>query len=516
MFVEVFFFSLSLILTLLFFLYGFNHYYLLSATRRYKTPVLPGHLIYRPTVSIQLPVYNERYVIRRLVTACAAMVEAYGFDRASIKILDDSIDDTTLEVDQIVEEYSTKNLRIEVVRRGNRKGFKAGALQAALDITEEEFIVIFDADFIPSADFLLRTLPYFAKNEYLGIIQSRWTHLNRDYNLLTKAIALGIDVHFLIEQTGRYAAGCFQNFNGSGGVLRKKAVHEAGGWQADTLAEDLDISYRMQNRGYQILFLKDLHSPGEVPPTVPSFKKQQGRWACGSLRTAKKILPELLHNQELSWKQRLQALIHLTCYMIHPLMLFSFILVCLITLFVQNSTAVTNPNFFALYYSYRASIGTTVAETIKLLAWGLLLPMILICAIAPWISMIVALKSQNLPVLRNVISLLITFLLGYGISMNNSIEAGKALFTNRDWEFTRTPKYADLQKVGEWKTRKYQIPLDFVWVLELALICLGGTTIGFATWHSNFGVLIILIPYTAAYTFVFLLTIIQSRNEQTM
>ena len=312
-----------MILTLLFFLYGFNHYYLLNAARKYKTPAPPDHPTIRPNVSIQLPVYNERYVIRRLVATCAVMAETYGIEKVSIQILDDSDDDTGLEVDQVVEEYSKKHLRIKVLRRGSREGFKAGALQAALEQTEEEFIVIFDADFIPPADFLLHTMPYFVQDERLGIIQSRWAHLNRDYNLLTKAIALGIDVHFLIEQTGRFATGHFQNFNGSGGVLRKKAVLEAGGWQADTLAEDLDLSYRMQNRGYQVLYLKDLQSPGEVPPTVPSFKKQQGRWACGSLRTARKILPTLLHNRELGWKQRLQAFIHLTGYMLHPLMLFS-------------------------------------------------------------------------------------------------------------------------------------------------------------------------------------------------
>ena len=341
---QVFFFALSMLLTLMFFIYGFNHYYLLSATRKYKKPILPDISNNRPSVSIHLPIYNERYVVKRLVAACAAMAESYSIDKVNIKLLDDSNDDTILEIDKIIDEYKQKHLKIEVLRRKNRAGFKAGALQAALEQTEEDYIAVFDADFIPAPDFLLRTIPYFIQDNNLGIVQSRWTHLNRDFNPLTKAIAIGIDVHFLIEQTGRFAAGVFQNFNGSGGVLRKSAILEAGGWQADTLAEDLDLSYRMQNRGFKILFVRDLLSPGEIPPTVPSFKKQQGRWACGSLRTARKVLPDVFKNPNLGFKLRLQALIHLTGYFLHPLMLFSFLLICAVTLLELKKVGISNSN----------------------------------------------------------------------------------------------------------------------------------------------------------------------------
>ena len=511
MIIHVTIFTISLILTLLFFLYGFNHYYLLIATRKYKEPGLPDESNDRPNVSIHLPVYNEKYVIRKLIDACASMASVYGIEKVSIKILDDSKDDTTLEVDKIVEEYKKKHLNIETLRRGNRIGYKAGALQAALNSTEEEYIVIFDADFIPPPDFLVRTLPYFAHNDGLGIIQSRWTHLNRNFSQLTKAIALGIDVHFLIEQTGRFATGCFQNFNGSGGVLRKKAIVEAGGWQADTLSEDLDLSYRMQNIGYKIIFLKDLHSPGEVPPTVPSFKKQQGRWACGSLRTARKILPDLLHNKGFGWRLRLQAFIHLTGYILHPMMLIAFLLLCTVTLAGLNDTTTVNSLTNA---SAQEAAQAAIAATFQQMAWGLLFWLIAFCTIAPWISMVVALKAQKLSLSENIISLITVFLLGYGVSMSNSIEAGKALLTNRDWEFKRTPKYADLNHNGDWKSRKYQIPLDFTWILELILSLLGVITIGYAILHSNIGALSILIPYTTAYAFVFTLTIVQSRKEK--
>jgi cellulose synthase/poly-beta-1,6-N-acetylglucosamine synthase-like glycosyltransferase len=505
-------FSLSLLLTLLFFIYGFNHYYLINAARGYKSPLLPNQSLARSGVSIHLPIYNERYVIRRLVAACADMAQAYGIEKVNILILDDSDDDTSLEVDRVVKEYLEKLFRIQILRRGSRDGFKAGALQAALNKTEEEFIAIFDADFIPPKDFLLRTIPYFAQNKCLGIIQGRWAHLNRNYNLLTKAIALGIDIHFLIEQTGRYAAECFQNFNGSGGVLRKKAILAAGGWQADSLAEDLDLSYRMQSCGYRILYLNDLQCPAEVPVTVPSLKKQQGRWACGSLRTARKLLPALLRNRELRWKQRLQSFIHLTGYILHPMMLFSFILICVLTLYGMNN----NANIHIRYLFQFGFNWEGIKSSIQYLAWYILILMIVICAAAPWVSAVLALQTQNLPVLRNLHSLLILFLLGYGVSLSNTIEAGKGLLTNHHWAFARTPKYATVQNEGEWKTKKYQTPLDFVWALELALIILGGTTIGFAIQHSNFGILLFLAPYTAAYAFVFSLTIIQSRKEKVL
>jgi cellulose synthase/poly-beta-1,6-N-acetylglucosamine synthase-like glycosyltransferase len=511
---QVLIFPLSMALTLLFFLYGFNHYYLLSTIRKYKKPLLPESSAPRPKISIHLPIYNERYVVRRLIAACIAMAESYGLDKVNIKVLDDSTDDTSLAIQKILAEYREKNVNIEVLCRDCRTGFKAGALQAAVEKTEEDFIAIFDADFLPPPDFLLRTLPYFMQDERVGIVQSRWIHINRDYNFLTRAIALGIDVHYLVEQTGRFAAGCFQNFNGSGGVLRKSAILEAGGWQADTLAEDLDISYRMQNLGYKILFLKDLLSPGEIPPTVPSFKKQQARWACGSLRTARKMLPGIFQNKKLSLKLRLQAFIHLTGYILHPMMLLSFLLICLVTLFEVNNALFSSPFPGPLPGSLPQFPAFFAGEILKYPGWDLLMAAIVICTAAPWISMIVALKLQNLSVSRNLISLGVTFLLGFGISLSNTIEAGKALLSNRTWDFNRTPKYASLQKDRDWMKKQYQIPLDFTWALELLLVCLGGVSIGVAIWNANYGALAILIPYTSAYLFVSSLTVFQSRNEK--
>ena len=515
MVIHTVFLAISIALTLLFFLYGFNHYYLLNAARRYRSPELPPNSkAIKPRVAVHVPVYNEKYVIHRLISACARMAENYGIDRVKFVIIDDSDDETVEVIDREVADYQARNFEIEVLRRSSRQGYKAGALQTALDRTGEEFIAVFDADFTPPPDFLLSSVPLFIQNERLGIIQGRWTHINRNYNALTEAISIGIDVHFLIEQAGRYAAGCFQNFNGSGGIFRTKALLQAGGWQADTLAEDLDASYRVQIQGFQILYLRDLYCPAEVPPTVPSFKKQQGRWACGSLQTAKKLLPKILPNRDFGIKQRLEAFIHLTGYLVHPLMFTSFVLACLATFLRVDILRLGN---------IVARLSSTVTGDIsgmpgslspRYLMWSLAGLLIVLCTIAAWIPPMVALRAQPLPLTRKLSSFGILFFLGCGISLNNTIEAGKALLTRRNWAFKRTPKYAVQHGKEQWRDKRYQVSLDFECILELVFVCLGGISIGYAILNSNYGVLAILIPFTAAYAFVFSLTILQSRQEQ--
>ena len=510
MFIQSIFFVLSLILTLLFFLYGFNHYYLLNAARHYVAPVLTESPGGRPSVSVHLPIYNEKYVVRRLMAACTQMAAVYGMEKVNILILDDSDDDTLSEIDSVVEGYVKEHFHIEVVRRADRQGFKAGALQAALDKTPEDFIAIFDADFVPSADFLIRTLPYLVQDDQLAIVQSSWGHLNRDFNFLTKGTAILMDIHFIIEQTGRYVAGLFQNFNGSGGVLRKNAILKAGGWQADTLAEDLDLSYRIQILGYRVLYLKELHSPGEIPPTLPNYKQQQSRWACGSLRAARKILPLILPRPEFNFKQRFQSLIHLTGYMIHPLMTISFVLTCISTFFSFNNQNAAQAYLILTQHSITGPVLPFMVSFLQDLIWLLFVPLIFLCTIAPWVSAIVTLRAQKLPISHNLTSLLVLYLIGFGTSLNNTLGAGKALFSDRAWEWTKTPKYADLRNQAGWRTKKYQIASNRVWLLELGFACLGTFTIIYAILHSNFSALFVLVPFTIAYAFVSIITILQS------
>jgi cellulose synthase/poly-beta-1,6-N-acetylglucosamine synthase-like glycosyltransferase len=513
LYVQIVFLVLSLLLTFMFFIYGFNHYFLLSVMHRYRTPkILPDSTSQRPFVSIQLPIYNERYVVRRLVDSCARMVEQYGIANAEISILDDSTDDTVQLIDEIVSEYTQKNFHIYAQRRPTRQGYKAGALQIALQDTQAEFIAIFDADYTPPSDFLLRTIPYLLDDEKLAIVQSRWTHLNRYFNRVTSAVAIGIDVHFIVEQTGRYASKCFQNFNGSGGVLRKSALLEAGGWQADTLAEDLDASYRIQMKGYHVLFLKDLTSPGEVPPTVPSFKKQQARWANGSLRTARKLLPSILLSQKYKLYQRLEAFIHLTGYMLHPLMFISFLLASFGTIF-ELDTFLIHSHMLTPIGGAFAAFDPFTAKRIHDLSWGALDALILLSMVAAWLSPLVSIKLQKLSIRKNLPGLLVLFLLGSGISVSNTIEAIKALFTNRQWEFKRTPKYANVKDEQGVRNRRYQVPLDFVFLLELASVCLGLIATIFAILRNHYFVLAILIPYTTAYLFITILTLQQSRPQ---
>jgi cellulose synthase/poly-beta-1,6-N-acetylglucosamine synthase-like glycosyltransferase len=513
LYVQIVFLVLSILLTFLFFLYGFNHYFMLGVMHRYKVPkISPSMADKHPYVSIQLPIFNERYVIRRLVEACAHMVEQYGIDHAEIFILDDSTDDSVKIVDQVVHEFRQKNITINVQRRPNRSGYKAGALQLALENTQADFIAIFDADYIPRSDFLVRTVPYLLQDDNLAIVQSRWTHLNRNFNRVTSAVAIGIDVHFMVEQTGRYASHCFQNFNGSGGVLRRNALVEAGGWQSDTLAEDLDASYRIQMKGYRVLYLRDLTSPGEVPPTVPSFKKQQARWANGSLRTARKLLPSILPNPKFKLYQRIEAFIHLTGYMLHPMMYISFLLASFGTIFEVDTFLVHSHMLTPLGGAF-ASFDPALANRIHNLTWGMLDVMIIFSMVAAWLSPVISLKLQNISIRKNTLGLLVLFLLGSGISISNTIEAVKALLTNRQWEFKRTPKYAITRENQGWQTQRYQVPLDFVFLLELASVVLGVIATVIALMHAYFWVLVILIPYTASYIFIAILTFHQSRPQ---
>jgi hypothetical protein len=510
--VHVILLILSVALTLLFFVYGFNLLYLLSAAVSYRPPSLPPGPLPTPPVAIHLPVYNEKYVIRRVVEACVRMARVYGADRVRIVIIDDSDDDTVAEVDALVDEFARQGIRIQALRRGTRQGFKAGALQAALEQTSEDYIAIFDADFVPPADFLTRTVPHLVQDEQLAVVQGRWTHLNRDYNLLTRAIAIGIDVHFFIEQPGRYAAGCFLNFNGSGGVLRRKALIDAGGWQADTLAEDLDASYRMQMHGYRVLYLKDLECPGEVPPTVPSFRKQQARWACGSLRTARKNLPALTADQSLGIKRRVESAIHLTNYLVHPLMFLSFSLACLAVLSRADRVPILDAALAFPLGGHAAALAEV--GILRNAIWGAVGSVIILGTVSAWVYPVVALRAQGMKVTRNLPSLLVLFLLGCGISLGNTIEAGKALLTSRDWAFQRTPKYAIEHRNGDWRGKAYQVPMDAEWFMELALVVIGLIAIWDAARYADYLVLPILVSYTAAYAFVVWLTFRQSRQER--
>lgn len=260
-----------------------------------------------PKVTVQLPVFNEEHVIKRLIDSICAL--KYPADHLDIQILDDSTDQTTQFALEKIRYYQEKGVDIQLVRRKDRKGYKAGALQHGLNSAKGEFIAIFDADFIPNSNFLLKTIPHFA-DEKIGVVQTRWEHLNKNYSLITLLQAFQLNVHFSIEQTGREEAELFLQFNGTAGVWRRKAIEKAGGWSADTLTEDLDLSYRAQLKGYQVKYLESIGSPAELPAEMNGFKSQQYRWMKGGAETAKKIIP-LLWRSKIPIRKKIHGTIHL-------------------------------------------------------------------------------------------------------------------------------------------------------------------------------------------------------------
>jgi cellulose synthase/poly-beta-1,6-N-acetylglucosamine synthase-like glycosyltransferase len=270
-----------------------------------------------PHVTIQLPIYNEKYVVERLIDAVAAM--DYPRERLEIQVLDDSTDETGEIARAAVARHAAAGLSIHYLHRKERTGYKAGALAAGLKQARGEFLAIFDADFLPPADFLRRTVPHFADRN-VGMVQTRWTYVNRHYSLLTEVQAVLLDGHFVLEHGARSGAGLFFNFNGTAGVWRRAAIEEAGGWEHDTLTEDTDLSYRAQLAGWKFVYLPDVECPSELPVDMNAFKTQQARWAKGLLQTAGKILPRVLRAR-LPWQVKLEAFYHLTAGISYPLML---------------------------------------------------------------------------------------------------------------------------------------------------------------------------------------------------
>ncbi|HEU5147412.1 MAG TPA: cellulose synthase family protein [Chryseosolibacter sp.] len=262
---------------------------------------------FEPVVTIQLPIYNEKYVVERLIDAVVRI--EYPREKLEIQILDDSTDETSGIIYQKLEWLHRFGHDIKHIRRENRKGFKAGALQEGLQTARGEFIVIFDSDFIPDADFLRKTLPEFVDPK-VGVVQTRWGHINKDYSLITQLQAFGLDAHFSVEQSARNAAGSFINFNGTCGVWRKGCIIDSGGWSADTLTEDLDLSYRAQLRGWKFRYLENVVTPGELPVLMPVIKLQQYRWNKGGAETARKLIGKVMRS-DLSGRQKIHAFLHL-------------------------------------------------------------------------------------------------------------------------------------------------------------------------------------------------------------
>ncbi|WP_287245500.1 glycosyltransferase, partial [Okeania sp. SIO1H5] len=285
-------------------------------------------------MTTQLPVYNEANVIERLIHAVCEM--DYPKEKHEIQVLDDSTDGSEKISERVVQEMQAKGFDIKLIHRTKRTHYKAGALNEGMDVCKGEFVAIFDADFVPPKDYLLKCIPFLYKNPKVGLVQARWGHLNSGQSPITLAQSIGIDGHFVIEQSARSWGRLFMNFNGTAGIWRKSAIRDAGGWEGDTLTEDMDLSYRAQLAGWEMEFVYDVVVPAELPADINAFKSQQYRWAKGSIQTAIKLLPKVLSSQA-PLTVKLQSILHTTHYMIHPLMIITAILATPLLLFYPLS-----------------------------------------------------------------------------------------------------------------------------------------------------------------------------------
>jgi len=396
-------------------------------------------------VTIQLPLYNELYVVERLINTVCEI--DFPKDRLEIQVLDDSNDETVDIAARIVEKKKAEGFDITHNRRNNRVGFKAGALKEGLKTAKGEYVAIFDADFIPHKDFLKKTLSFFS-DEKVGMVQTRWEHLNVDYSILTKAQALALDGHFVIEQSVRNKAGFFINFNGTGGIWRKSCIENSGNWAEDTLTEDLDLSYRAQLKGWRFVFLKDFTSPAELPSEINALKNQQFRWTKGAIETAKKILP-LVWKSKVPLRIKLQATFHLTNNLVFPIILLAAILnVPLI--FIKNSGS--HEAYFAI------------------------LSLFVLAFVSSFIFYLYSQKDIRTD-WRKKIVLFPLFMAGsMGFAVNNSRAVIEGLLSRKS-EFVRTPKFKVEKSTDSWIGKKYssrKLGLSVVVELIMAIYCLVG------------------------------------------
>jgi cellulose synthase/poly-beta-1,6-N-acetylglucosamine synthase-like glycosyltransferase len=424
-------------------------------SKKTSTPILENTTSFYPMVVVQLPIYNEKYVVERLLDAVAAL--QYPADKLEIQLLDDSDDETTALIQQKLSSFTKDSFKL--VRRPNRSGFKAGALAYGLQQTQAEFVAIFDADFVPSPDFLVKTIPHF-QDATVGVVQTRWTHLNENQSLLTKLQAFGLDAHFVIEQGGRNAAKHYINFNGTAGVWRKTTIEDAGGWSDDTLTEDLDLSYRAQLRGWQFIYREDVESPAELPVAIHAIKSQQYRWMKGGAECFVKNGKKLLFYPKLRISDRFHGFFHLLNSSIF-VAVFALALLSIPLLFVTNDSII-------LFDFYKKTALFQVN-------W-------LILGVFYWISF--RHKSRSVFQFSWRFFWYLTFMLG--LSFHNSVAVIEG-WLGRKTPFIRTPKFGkENLKTNSYLARK----LNGMFLLELAFallfLCMVFVDIAF----QNYGMLL--------------------------
>ena len=446
-------FDLFIICAILITAYTCNFYYLVFLANK-RNNILPTVDLGTPSVTIQLPIYNEKYVAKRLVDAVCNL--DYPKDQMNIMVLDDSDDDTVDLLEKTVKYYKTQGFQIEHIRRGTRKGYKAGALKHAMQITDSEFVAIFDADFIPPTWFLKRAIPHFSKPN-IGLIQCRWGHVNENYSTITQVQALSIDFHMLIEQKAKSDSHLFMNFNGTAGIWKRDCIEDAGGWHTATLVEDLDLSYRAQIKGWKCVFLPDIVVDAELPAQMNAAKRQQFRWAKGSIQCATKLLLDITIQRKISIEAKIQAFIQLTRHIVYPLILIQFLAMPILLAGQVNLYVVS---FLpAITFATYLAMGPGAYVLIIRNMYG-----------KTWKS-----KAKLLPAL---------LVYNAGMSVNNTVAVFDALFGRKN-EFLRTPKYGIITKDDDWKGKAYNLPFTQTTLLELFFGVYGTLAIFISIFSNN-------------------------------
>jgi cellulose synthase/poly-beta-1,6-N-acetylglucosamine synthase-like glycosyltransferase len=450
--------------------YGLHRYDVIRTYfkhRKNATKEPPQQFDELPPVTIQLPLYNERYVVERLIEEVVKI--EYPKDRLQIQVLDDSTDDTAPFAEALVERYRNMGFPIEYHHRSNRHGFKAGALQEGLETAIGEMVAVFDADFCPPPDFLMRTIHYFA-DPGVGVVQTRWSYLNRDYNFLTEVEAILLDGHFILEHGARSRAGYFFNFNGTAGILRRRMIDDAGGWQHDTLTEDSDLSYRAQLKGWRFVYLPGLDCPSELPVGMHGFQIQQSRWAKGLTQVAKKLLPAILR-ADIPRRVKAEAFLHLTPNISYPLMIVV--------------SALMLPVMIVRFY----------------MGWMqmVFLDLPLIAASFWSISLFYVIAQRELypkTWKRSVLMLPMLMSVGVGLTIINTRAVLEALFGVQT-AFARTPKYAIGDRPVNLEVKKYRRRSGMLPYLEIAFGTYFLAMVIFAIRTYNF----FSIPFLALFVF---------------
>ncbi len=468
-------------------IYGLHRYMLVFnyyRNRKKHVGEPPVRFAELPRVTIQLPIFNEQFVVDRLVEAICKL--EYPREKLDIQLLDDSTDETQQVAQAVVERYAALGHPITYVHRANREGFKAGALQNGLKTAKGEFIAIFDADFVPPEDWLMRVIHHFAEPE-IGMAQTRWTHLNRNYSLLTEVEAIMLDGHFILDHGSRFRSGVFFNFNGTAGMWRRQAIEDAGGWQHDTLTEDTDLSYRAQLKGWKFKYLQDIECPAELPIEMTAFKIQQARWAKGLIQTGKKILPRVFKSN-VPWRIKIEAWYHLSANITYPLMIvFSTLLL----------PAMIIRSFGGWFQMLVIDLPLFLASTFSVSSFYLVSQK--------------EIYPRKWP--RTFLYLPLLMSLGIGLTLTNTKAVMEALFGIRS-PFARTPKYRVQSKKDRALGQKYRKRLGLVPWLELLV---GGYFVmmcSYAYSSENYWTLPFLALFVIGYCCTGLMSLLQGRFDR--